>query len=297
MLSFEKLKLKDITKIRPYFQNPIGKICDNTIGGIFMWRDYFSTEFTEFNETLIFKAKIKYNGGITAFTIPIGKDLNGSLKEIAKYCAKEGISVAFCAATKENTKILKDHFDEIELHNELGWNDYIYNASDLIALSGKKFNGQRNHINYFKKANPNYSFEEITHENINEVKEFHRKFTLNAGKNTAAFIEEQIKTIEVFDNFDTYDLIGGLIKSNGEVVAFSIGEVSGNMLYVHIEKADVGVRGAYQMMVNEFAKHYASNSVEFINREEDDGDEGLRISKLSYHPCEIIEKYTAKIVP
>jgi hypothetical protein len=86
-----------------------------------------------------------------------------------------------------------------------------------------------------------------------------------------------------------------LIRAGGSVVAFSIGEILQNVLFVHIEKADFGIRGAYQVINNEFARHFASEEVEFINREEDVGDEGLRASKKSYHPIEIIDKYIVEV--
>ncbi|MGL5313806.1 MAG: phosphatidylglycerol lysyltransferase domain-containing protein, partial [Peptostreptococcaceae bacterium] len=51
------------------------------------------------------------------------------------------------------------------------------------------------------------------------------------------------------------------------------------------------IRGLYQyinqqFLVNEFP------DVEFVNREEDLGIEGLRKAKLSYHPIKFVEKYT-----
>jgi hypothetical protein len=65
---------------------------------------------------------------------------------------------------------------------------------------------------------------------------------------------------------------------------------------VHIEKADMQYRGAYQVINNEFAKCFALDGIEYINREEDDGDAGLRISKNSYHPCEVVDKYILVVV-
>ena len=63
------------------------------------------------------------------------------------------------------------------------------------------------------------------------------------------------------------------------------------MALVHIEKANANIRGLYpyinqQFILNEF------KDVEFVNREEDLGIEGLRKAKLSYHPIRFVEKYT-----
>ena len=50
------------------------------------------------------------------------------------------------------------------------------------------------------------------------------------------------------------------------------------------------------MLTNQFLRMYAENDeIRFVNREEDCGDEGLRKSKLSYHPVELIEKNTVII--
>ena len=76
---------------------------------------------------------------------------------------------------------------------------------------------------------------------------------------------------------------------------FSLGEIVGDTLFTHIEKADRDYEGCYQMLVAQFAQHFVRDGVHFINREDDTGDLGLRTSKLSYHPVALLEKYTVTI--
>ena len=76
------------------------------------------------------------------------------------------------------------------------------------------------------------------------------------------------------------------------MIAFAVGEIRRDTLFVHIEKADARYRGAYPMIVRGLARRYAVGDVLYINREDDAGDEGLRTSKLSYHPVRLLDKYT-----
>jgi len=291
MLEFSKLQLHDIERIRAYFSYAVNRICDNTVGGAFMWRDYFSVESAEYNETIIFKAKIKYYNNITAFSVPLGKDLPGSIDMVADYCRVNEIPVAFCTVTAEDMQVLKTTFPRYRVFKETNWSDYVYRAADITTLSGRRYNGQRNHINSFKRKYGDYAFEEISDANIRDVRAFFADLTPKPDISSETAIEEHDKTVEVLDNFDAYGLPGGLLRANGSVVAFAIGEVIGNVFFIHVEKADLRFRGAYQVINNEFARHYVTDDIIFVNREEDVGDEGLRISKLAYHPCEIIDKY------
>jgi hypothetical protein len=287
MLQFTKLTLDDIGRTRLFFAEASGTICDGTLGGVFMWRDYFATEYAVSGGTLFLKVKAPYMKGMEAFYPPLGGCREAGVRSIADYCGDKGVPAAFFMAEEEDVKLITRLLGRAKIYTENSWSDYIYNAADLINLPGRKYHGQKNHINHLKKTG--CAFEEISPGNLREVKDFF--CGLDVSKKNELLSEERGKILEVLANYRKYGMIGGLLRSEGQVVAFAVGERKKNMLYVHIEKADVRVRGAYQTICNEFARHFAGDGVEFVNREEDEGDEGLRRSKLSYHPCTLVKKY------
>lgn len=95
-----------------------------------------------------------------------------------------------------------------------------------------------------------------------------------------------------FNYFEQFGLSGGIIRINGKIAAFTIGEgINSDTFCVHIEKADTQYSGIYAGINNLFARSAASG-YKYINREEDLGIEGLRKSKLSYRPAFLLDKYT-----
>ena len=297
ILRFRKMTLDDIGRIREYFSYSTNNTCDHTAGSTLMWRDFFSMEYAIYNDTLITKLEIKDidAADTVAFYLPLGSDRDGAISKINEYCQCMDIPVVFCIVTSDELPLLSAFYDDMDLFHDTDWSDYVYRASDMTSLAGRKYNGQRNHINHFKRTYQTYAFEEISESNIGDVIEFYNALIRTSNKDYDIFNEEQKKTLEVLNNYDTYGLPGGLIRIDKSVAAFSIGEIRGNTLFIHIEKADLKYKGIYQVMNNEYAKHFASHEIEFINRGEDVGDEGLRISKSSYHPYLLLDKYIVTV--
>ena len=103
------------------------------------------------------------------------------------------------------------------------------------------------------------------------------------------------KFSEVIDNRPLR--IRTLLLSDGErIIAFSMGSRMNRDYYdVGFEKAFPDVNGAYAMINREFSRMIAEKypEVQFLNREDDMGSEGLRRAKESYQPTVLLEKYVA----
>ena len=99
-------------------------------------------------------------------------------------------------------------------------------------------------------------------------------------------------------NFKSYVLLGVIIILAGGLSAaacIGMGEVIGETMFEHIEKADADYLGAHQMMVNAFVQTCVPEGVKYLNREDDAQDPGLRKSKQSYHPLFLTEKFDMKV--
>ena len=112
-------------------------------------------------------------------------------------------------------------------------------------------------------------------------------------KNDPGLQEESCAVKQAFRYFFDLGLDGGLLRAQDEVVAFSMGDRLNEQTYlVHIEKAFADINGAYPMLNKHFVLAH-TQGYQYVDREDDAGDEGLRKAKLSYRPAIIAEKYRA----
>ena len=107
-------------------------------------------------------------------------------------------------------------------------------------------------------------------------------------------LEYETTAIErLLSYFEKFSLRGGVLLVDGEICAYCVGaKISDNTIDVMVEKGDYAYEGVYQAINKMFVENNCSD-VEFINREEDMGIEGLRRAKLSYNPVMLLTKYGA----
>nr|WP_319487216.1 phosphatidylglycerol lysyltransferase domain-containing protein [uncultured Caproiciproducens sp.] len=291
MLAFKPIEAENLTALSQYFKCQNFRTCDYSIAGIFMWRKFFYSEYAIYENMLLFK--VTYINGAIAFTFPIGcGSTDDALGQLEDYARQEKIPLSFCTVPQDGLAILEKRYGGKITHTEnRDWFDYLYFRADMQTFAGRRFSGQRNHINKFKKLYPDYRYVPINMKNIGRVIEFFGSYAEEHVKENPIAKEESFRAKEILPYFEQFGLLGGFIEVEGKIVAFSVGEIVGDTLFVHIEKALKEYEGSYQMMVKEFAVHEANEEVCYINREEDIGDLGLRTSKLSYHPVRLLEKY------
>ncbi len=293
-LRFEPLTIADIPAIRPYLNAAPSRTCDFTIGGLLMWADYFNYTYAIYDGTLFVKGVTENDVTRTAFSLPVGKlGLDEAVELLRDYCRINGLGPllfsAIPAVAVEPLRLLGAR--KVEPLEE--WSDYLYEADALASLSGKKLSKKRNHVNRFMIDNPGYELLPLTPGLIHEVRKFMRDVPLPSGKPALADIERE-QVMRVLDYYDAYGFTGVVLKVPGRgIVAFSVGEVIGDTLYVHIEKMAHDVAGAGETVNKLFASCMLGTvpHLRYINREEAVGDPGLRNAKESYHPCMLLGKY------
>lgn len=285
-MNFKSITLEDKEKLIPLLQNNNELTCELSFVNLLLWQPLYNNCYCIEDGILYLKS---YDDNIVTYSLPFG-DMKTGFKKIAKHADNPYPDIWAQAGARfdEFKKLYGKYYDIYESRNEF---DYIYNSSDLINLSGKKYHSKRNHISSFSKQY-DWHYEDITTDNIDSVK---RCAKLWYNQNVDR-MDEELKTEMqgvslMLNNMLALNIKGGAIVVHNEVVAFTLGSpINQNIYNIHIEKAIKGFETAYTVINHEFAAQNLT-SYKYINREDDLGLEGLRKSKLSYKPAIILPKY------
>lgn len=281
-MNWKKLTLESREELQKFLKNRF-ETSDMNFTNLFLWS--FSENIQYLVEDEILYIKGFYEGDEYYFS-PVSKDENKDniVAAVKKIKEKNGKIVFVPESYKE---FLKDNFIVTEERDSF---DYIYLQEDLAELKGRKFSSKKNKINKFTRTY-NYTYEKISRENIEDIRIFQREWTENR-KEDKIIISENMGIEEILNNYEALELRGGVIKVDGKIVAYAIGEkLTENMGVIHIEKGIFDYQGSYQM-INMYVANEEFSDVEFINREDDFGSIGLREAKLSYHPTKFLKKYS-----
>ena len=183
--------------------------------------------------------------------------------------------------------------DNIIVEEARGQWDYLYLASELAALPGKKFHKKKNLLNQFLKGYT-YEYRSLSVNCAETVLNMQTEWCRwHDCEDSEALLAENDAVARVLAHWnDIPGLCGGIVRIDGVPVAYTLAEpLNRDTLIIHFEKAATGIKGAYQAINYLFCNDVGVNFT-YINREQDLDDAGLRRAKLSYNPTGFSKKCT-----
>ncbi len=230
---------------------------------------------------------------------PVGRWERGNWPEILR--ARYGGEIEIDLVPETLAEIWRRELEgraEVEITDDRGTWEYLYDIRALATLAGNKYMKKRNRVNQFRK-NYDYTYEPLNDAILDEIIDFQQSWCQvnNCGCNEG-LVEEDHAIHRILRNWHKIpNLCGGAIRVGKKIEAYTVGELAGDMLVVHYEKASVEYGAAYQVINKEFLAHMVEEHPELkiANREEDMNDAGLRAAKMSYMPVGFLKECRVNI--
>ena len=296
MIDFKPFKEMERTTYEHYFFAESDQCCELSFGNLSMWGEQWAAIVD--NQLIILSNYM----GKYMYHFPLGTgEKTVAIEAIIQDAKERGIACFLTSLTPENAATLETLFPNIfDIEFRRNSFDYVYEIDKLADLKGRKYHRKRNHYNNFCKRMPNFYVEPVSSQNIEQAKAFVTQWYADrlAESPENDYRGEQIALQRCYENYERLGMESLLLCHNGNILAFTMGSrISPNTFDVHFEKARWDVEGAYTAINSEFAKYIRDKypEVEFLNREEDMGLEGLRKAKESYFPHHMVEKATATL--
>ena len=284
MLEFQELTVNEGARLRPYYEMCDYRLCEYSLGVKLMWRGYLHPWFAEAAGCLIIRNCIE---GEYVFDYPITGpegDEEAALAAIEAYCGEKELPLVLSVVPEDKAARLVLRYPRVKVISERPWKDYLYRTEELAQFAGRRYSGQRNHINKFRRDYPDAEFVTLNDPKDPRLAAFWADYEAEFHKSGPLAKEELALAQEMFGLLDTGWFCAGGMLAEGRLVAVCLAEKCGDTLVNHIEKALYSHAGAYPAIVQAFAARYGGGCA-WVNREDDARDKGLRTSKLQYLPA------------
>ena len=265
------------------------RISELTFAGLYLFRHAHAYRLTLVGDALVILGR--GYGAAPFFFPPLSGDIPAALDRLfADQLPLYGADELFVSSylTGRPCEILADRDNA----------DYLYRREDLAELRGQHYHKKKNRLNVFINHNqyavvpygPEYR------DGCRALLAAWREARMLEEENLSLEREAQA-TAEALEFADILGLSGLAVLVENEVKGFVLGErLNQETSVCHFEKADPQLEGLSQVLDREFNRLLFTDCA-YVNREQDLGEEGLRLAKSSYHPIELITKYRATPLP
>lgn len=295
MLTFHEVTAEDGRWAQPLLWQSGYCSCEYSFVNIFMWSHVYHTSIARYGDWVVARSE---GPSSLHYLFPAGHgDEKAVLGEIIQDAHAMGKRLVLFSLSDAAKLRLESYFPGVFCFEDARDDyDYLYSAEELALLPGKKFQKKRNHVSRFIKDNPDWQFHPITPDSMQAIRRFNNEWCNLYDNRDDAGIAAEHRAIELaFRHYDSLGLKGGYVTAGGRIVAFSFGSpINAQVFDTHVEKALYDVNGAYNIINREMAKAFCTGC-QYINREDDVGEEGLRTAKLSYNPVRLERKWLARL--
>ncbi len=296
LTGFKNFELKDKTLIESYTKPWKLDCSDLSFANLFIWGADGKMQYTIEDDVLYIKLNFKSFPEFFWPPIPkvgSGYDYRKLVYREFDYMENKGVVPVIRNIWEPFREIFEKTCPFLDIEPaEIAW-DYVYSREKLATLKGKKLHGKRNHINKFIQEHPDFEYKRLDSSMYEECIAVYDEWKEGKGLSETEFANERRSVVLALNNMEALGLTGGAILLDGKIKAFTIGErLTENMQLIHIEKADSEINGLFPMINQQYVLNECQD-VEYINREEDMGVEGMRKAKRSYYPDYMVKKYFA----
>jgi hypothetical protein len=292
---FKSLSISDKEIFDYYLSEYPPENSEFTFTNLFIWDFYYNFEFTRHDDALVLVARPQ-SGPVTIFPPIGGGDPSAIVKNVYHNLLNQGLDPLIQRVPETMARQYFENDPQLRISLDRDNSDYVYKTEDLIDLKGRDYQAKRNHINKFNRLYKG-EYVRIKKENVHECLLLQETWcNLRDCTGIPELHAEDMAIRTAMEHFDELDIRAGAISINGKIEAFSMGgRLNKDTAVVHIEKANPRLEGLYQVINQQFALYELAN-YEYINREQDLGDAGLRKAKLSYYPHHMVNKFSVRVV-
>lgn len=292
---FKAIELEDRDFIREILWKYQPQTSELTFTNLFIWRSHYRIQWSIYQDWLIILSALN-NSDFFAFP-PIGPPsrlgvVHGLLQWLREEKKNEKPRIEradklLVSEIQEAADLLseptRDHFD------------YVYRSEDLIQLAGRKYHSKRNHIHQFLRASA-FTYSSLSNELVKACLALAESWCdWHRCEEDMNLLDEWEAVRQALNHFDDLRIKGGAIIIDNKVEAFALGELLNEQTaVVHIEKANPEIPELYTLINQQFCEKLW-RSVQYVNREQDLGEPGLRKAKLSYYPDHLVEKFRIRL--
>ena len=294
MIDFQRLDLADKARFDEILMNCGQRGCEYTFVNLFIWG---RQKAAFVNDRLLVQSQFDRK---CVYPLPMGPgDLKTALDAIIADARERGIPCCLTSLKPEECEIIEELYPgSFSFHMARDNFDYVYDINGLADLKGRKYQKKRNHLNNFRKANPDIAFVPMDDVDPKELETMLEQwYTRHLETNPDMdYHLEQVAIGRAMKFRRELGMEGLVLLVEGKIAAFAMGSrMNEDTFDIHFEKALD--ESAYPAINQGFAAHLREKypELKWLDREDDMGLEGLRKAKLSYNPDMMIEKYWARL--